>query len=87
MTSELTLTGKLERYFFTIQSGNHPHREDRNGTELPGHEAAWQYAASLCREGLGEMRAGCDHEWRVDVQTEDHEPLFSMRFIAEKYWT
>ena len=61
-------------------------RLDREGTELPNVDAAWEKATTFAGEmikGLdGALRPG--HDWRMEVTDEFQNPLWELQVKAKK---
>jgi hypothetical protein len=76
----------MPRYFFSITHGNQ-HRDHEEGLELADDHAAWVEATSACGEMLKDIDGKLlpNKEWRMDVDDENHEPVFSLRLIPEAY--
>jgi hypothetical protein len=77
---------QMPKYYFSIQHGDQIF-EDSHGLDLPDSEDAWRHATKMCGKAIqkldGKLRP--DHEWRLDVETAERQPLFSLRVVAEHY--
>jgi hypothetical protein len=79
---------RLPRYFFstTHEEQHHDHEEP---VDLPDDRAAWSEATIACGEILRDIdgKLKPEQRWRMDVNNEDHELIFSLWLIPEVYKT
>lgn len=76
----------MPRYFFSTTHGDERH-DHEEALELTDDEAAWSEATTACGEILRDMdgKLKPNKAWRMDVDDENHEPIFSLRLIPEVY--
>ena len=76
----------MPRYFFSITHGER-RQDHEDALELPDDRAAWEEATSACGELLkdadGKLKP--NQEWRMDVNDENQELIFSLMLIPEVY--
>ena len=76
----------MPRYHFTTAHGERA--SDREETlDFPSDAAAWAEAVRCCGEILKDVdgKLKPNVEWRMDVNNEDDELIYSLRLIPEAY--
>jgi hypothetical protein len=76
----------MPRYFFSTTHGDLP-SDPELAMEFPDDRAAWSEAVKCCGEILKDIdgKLQPNLEWRMDVDDENHELIYSLRLIPEAY--
>ena len=76
----------MPRYFFTITHGDQSSDREQP-MDYVDDAAAWSQAVRYCGEILRDVDGHLtpNVEWRMDVNNEDHELIYSLRLIPEAY--
>ena len=76
----------MPRYFFSTSHGDR--KNDREeALELADDHAAWSETTAACGEILKDIDGNLtpNVEWRMDVNDDNHELIYSLRLIPEAY--
>jgi hypothetical protein len=65
----------MPRYFFSTSHGD-KRNDHEEALDLADDRAAWSEATAAC---------GANVEWRMDMNDENHELVYSLRLIPEAY--
>jgi hypothetical protein len=76
----------MPRYFFSTSHGS-KRNDHEQALELADDRAAWSEATAACGEILKDIdgKLTPNVEWRMDVNDENHELVYSLRLIPEAY--
>jgi hypothetical protein len=76
----------MPRYFFSTTHGDQRSAHEQ-AMEFPNDRAAWSEAVQCCGEILRDIDGHLQPnlEWRMDVNDENHELIYSLRLIPEAY--
>jgi hypothetical protein len=76
----------MPKFFFSVSHGDRRSLSEE-AIDLDDERAAWKEATTACGEILrdldGKLRP--NEEWRMDVNNENQELIFSLRLIPEVY--
>ena len=74
----------MPRFYFNISSDTRLSDRDALGQELPDRQAAWEIATRYAGDSLRDLDGVLqpDHDWRLDVQTEDGVRVFQILIRA-----
>jgi hypothetical protein len=72
-------------YFFRIRNGRFSGAADC-GTELSGHDAAWQELTNVCGDLVGSISRNLkqNNEWQMDCWTSPKSRFFAFALLGKR---